>query len=113
MKRDEFLTRVRTAAQTGRAYRVHTRNDVPPNAGYVGGGADLCRRLADEINAVGGIAQVVKSVTEANVALANLLREYAAKRALCWQHPLLDRVGLGPLLESLGIEHLSNEGLSS
>jgi L-lactate dehydrogenase complex protein LldG len=112
MRREEFLKRVRIAARSGRAYRVHVHDDVPPHAGYVGGGTDLCRRLAEEVNAVGGFAQVVKTEAEANDALTTLLREYAAKRALCWQHPLLDRLGLVSLLASLGIEHVSHDELS-
>ena len=112
MQREEFLTRVRTAAHSGRAYRVHAREGVPADAGYVGGGADLCQRMADEVNAVGGFAQVVKTEAEAKDALAALLREYSPKRALCWRHPLLERLGLEAMLAAAGIEHLSYQELS-
>ncbi len=41
MSRESFLSRVRQAAQAGRAFRVHLQ-PVPPDVGYVGATGDLC-----------------------------------------------------------------------
>ena len=112
-QRDEFLAKVRAAAHSGRAYRVHSSGPAPSNAGYVGGGTDLCRRLADEVNAVGGFAQVVMTEAEAADALSALLRAYSARRTLCWRHPLLERIGLDASLAALGIESLSHAELAA
>ena len=53
MSRDAFLTRVRQAAEMGRAYRVHLQ-DVPEDVGYVGVDGDLVQRFAAEVDEVGG-----------------------------------------------------------
>lgn len=102
MERAIFLARVREAAHAGRAYRVATR-DVPPGTGYVGGGDDLCAHFAAEIDAVGGEAVIVNSHEDARAALGELLERYAAKSALCWQHPVLDRIGLPAFLATRDI----------
>ncbi len=59
VNREAFLARVREAAHQGRAYRVHLRDDLPPDAGYVGAGPDILDRLAAEIIGVGGQAHRV------------------------------------------------------
>ena len=105
MSRETFLARVRQAAEIGRAYRVHLK-PVPPDVGYVGAAGDLCQKLAAEIDAVGGQAFIVADLAAARAKLAELLRLAAATSALCWQHPLLDRLDLPELLASQGvIEH--------
>ncbi|MBX3412980.1 MAG: lactate utilization protein [Pirellulales bacterium] len=112
MKREEFLARVRGAAAAGRAYRVHVRDDIPARVGYVGAGPNPAERLAAEMNAVGGFAQLVDSEEAARAALAELLVRYSPKSALCWQHPLLERLGLAALLETHGVEHWSHDLLA-
>ena len=56
--RESFLARVGEAARRGQQYRVHL-NDKPGPVGYVGADADLCAAMAKEVDAVGGIAQIV------------------------------------------------------
>lgn len=102
MSRDAFLARVRQAAEIGRQYRVHI-NPFPPETGYVGVREDLCQRLAAEINAVGGEATLVSSLAAAREHVAKLLMEAHSRSALCWEHALLDRLGLTELLQSRGI----------
>ena len=105
MSRESFLARVRQAAEAGRAYRVHLK-PVPPEAGYVGVAGDLCEKMAAEVDAVGGKAFRVASLAAARDVLAQLLDEAAARSALCWQHELLDRLGLSEFLKSRGVaEH--------
>jgi L-lactate dehydrogenase complex protein LldG len=107
-----FLTRVRAAVAAGRAYRVQTRDDLPPDAGYIGGGDDLCQRLAQEIDAVGGRAHLVADLEAARFSLAKLLEQYQPTSAYCWQHPLLDRIGLAELLAERQIARVDHASLA-
>jgi len=112
MNREEFLSRVRNAAASGRAYRVHVRGDIPAEAGYVGAGPDPAERFAAEANAVGGFAQLVADEAAARAALVELLDRYAPGSAFCWQHPLLDRLGVPALLQRRGIDILTHDVLA-
>jgi L-lactate utilization protein LutC len=97
MSRDTFLARVRQSAQAGRAYRVELR-ELPQDVGYVGASGDLCSTMAAEVNAVGGTAHLVGDWEAARGMLAALLAEHQVRSALCWRHPVLDRLGLPSLL---------------
>lgn len=100
--RDAFLARVRQAAEQGRPYRV----DLKPfddQIGYLGAGDDLVERFAAEVNAVGGQAFVVPDAESARRKLSELLTEPRAASAICWQHPLLDRLRLGELLSAASV----------
>ena len=112
MNRNEFLSRVREAAQQGRAYRVH----VDPGAaekGYVGAcEEDLCAAMATEVDAVGGFAHVVKSDDEARTQLIELLAKYNAQSVLTWQHEVLDRMDLPAVLEEANVTGYDYEKLS-
>lgn len=99
MSRESFLSRVRQAAQAGRAYRVHL-HPVPPDAGYVGVEGDLVTKMAAEVDAVGGKAFIVPDFAAAKTVLSQLLDEAHAKSALCWQHEVLDRMDLTQFLAS-------------
>ncbi|MBI2823702.1 MAG: LUD domain-containing protein [Planctomycetia bacterium] len=103
MNREEFFSRVRSAAAAGRAHQVHIRDDLPADVGYAGAGDDLPARLAAEIVAVGGTAVVVESIDAAREALRNLLVQLKPQAALSWQHPLLERLKLNELLADLGM----------
>jgi len=100
--RDVFLNRVRQAALQGRAHRVHLR-PIPEGVGYLGAGGDLCERLALEVSAVGGQAVVASDLTAARTHLQALLAEAGAQSAVVWQHEVLVRLGLEPLLSAAGI----------
>ena len=102
MDRNAFLERVRQAAQRGRTYRVHL-DDVPDDVGYVGAGTDKCAALAAEVNAVGGEAVVFDHPDEVAGALDQLLNQYKPDSALLWQHPLLDQLEVGGLLDAAGV----------
>ena len=109
--REDFLARVRQAAEQGRPYRVHTR-PVPENTGYIGVDGDLVERFVTEVNAVGGQAFVVADLAAAGRQLHTLLAEAGATSAVAWQHDLLTRLGLADLLASVGVaihdyDHLS------
>ncbi|HVX64471.1 MAG TPA: lactate utilization protein, partial [Pirellulales bacterium] len=112
MSRESFLARVRSAAAAGRAHRVHLRSDLPEHVGYCGAGDDPVERLIQEVNAVGGQAHSAANLAEAAQRLSELLRQYAPRTALCWQHELLDRLGLKALLESMNIARLDYDSLS-
>jgi L-lactate dehydrogenase complex protein LldG len=112
MGREAFLSRVRQAAEIGRAYRVHL-HPVPENIGYVGADGDLCERLAAEIDAVGGEATIVADLAAARAKLLQLLREAETNSALCWRHELLDRLGLAELLDSQNIVRHDYDELAS
>jgi L-lactate dehydrogenase complex protein LldG len=111
MSRESFLARVREAARAGSAYRVHAA-DVPDTAGYCGAGDDPPARLVAEVNAVGGQGRLVADSNAARETLAELLDRYTPTTALCWQHQVLERLNLGELLASKGIERLDYDSLS-
>ena len=98
--REAFLARVRQAAEQGRQYRVHVQ-DVPADIGYVGAGGDLVQRFCEEVTAVGGQVFGVNTVERARDKLRELLVEAKAGSAVCWQHELLKRVGLDPVIAAL------------
>lgn len=110
MSRESFLARVRQAADVGRAYRVHTK-PVPENVGYVGVDGDLCQRLAAEIDAVGGQSYLVNDLDSARTMLHQLLHEAGARSAVCWQHDLLDRLGLQNVLAAPGVKLFDYDNL--
>ena len=109
--RDAFLTRVRDSAAAGRAYRVHLR-PVPDHIGYLGVKEDLVERFAAEVDAVGGQSFIVPDLAAARTALHRLLEEAGARSALCWQHELLDRLGLAETLAAPGVTMHTYETLS-
>jgi len=112
MSRAAFMTRVRDAAAAGRAYRVHVPGNLPARVGYQGAGHDPVARLAAEVTAVGGQAHVVENLDAARAKLAELLDALAPRSALCWRHPLLDRLDLRGLLSACGAKRLDHEALS-
>jgi len=107
MEREKFLARVRTAAATGRAYRVHARHDIPPGAGYVGAGDQPVERLAKEVILSGGQSCIVADDAAALAELARLIAHYQVKIALCWEHPLLARLGLKEFLTERQVVELN------
>ena len=111
MERTAFLQRVREAAELGRAYRVSTRS-LPDDIGYVGAEGDLCEALAVEVLAVGGEVYLVDDLAGAREVVQRLCAEIEAKSALCWQHELLERLGLSELLSSAGIQLVDHAVLS-
>ncbi|WP_254508868.1 LutC/YkgG family protein [Anatilimnocola floriformis] len=108
MSRDSFLARVKQATEQGRAYRIEHQT-LAPEIGYVGVAGDLCEHLASEINAVGGVATLVDSLDQARDVLGAYLAEMQAKSALCWQHLLLDRLGLATFLRERNIAQVDYE----
>ena len=111
MSRESFLSRVRQAAQAGRAYRVHLQ-PVPPEVGYIGAAGDLCDRMAEEVDAVGGKAFRVPDLLAARELLGTLLNEVGAKSSLCWEHDVLRQLGLGEFVATRGVALHSYESLS-
>jgi L-lactate utilization protein LutC len=110
VNREAFLGRVKQAAEQGRAYRVATR-DLPDDIGYVGATGDLCETFAAEAVAVGGEVYVVSDLAAAREVVLRLCREANAQTALCWQHELLDRLGLSQSLADVGIERIDHDSL--
>jgi L-lactate dehydrogenase complex protein LldG len=100
--REAFLARIRQAAEQGRQYCVHLK-PFDDRIGYLGAGDDLVERFAAEVSAVGGQAFIVPDIEAARRQLKELLVEARATSAVCWQHPLLDRLELGELLSAAGI----------
>jgi L-lactate dehydrogenase complex protein LldG len=111
VNREKFLSRIREATAAGRAYRVHLPA-FDSQAGYQGAGADPVACLVAEVNTVGGQAQVVANDEEARTSLRQFFEHYKPRSALCWRHPVLDRVGLAQLLEASGIESIDPQSLS-
>jgi L-lactate dehydrogenase complex protein LldG len=112
MEREAFLARVREAAQAGQLYRVQTEpTERTAGRGNVGG--DLTGRLAQEIEAVGGQAHRVASLSQARTCVAKLLEQYAASSVLCWNDDTLAAMGLRELLTERGIERWDYDRLTA
>jgi L-lactate dehydrogenase complex protein LldG len=111
VKREVFLSRVREAAAAGRAYRVHPSPTRPkPLAGSAPD--DPIARMAREVEASGGHSHVVNDPAGVREILSNLLTQTEARSALCWKHPLLERIGLRELLEERGVELCDYDALA-
>src|SRR5487761_1445305 len=107
MGKEAFLARVREAARVGRAFRVTPPDELSkPLASSPANGGDLPARLAEEIDAVGGHAQLAADWPEASTILAQLLDRYRPKVAMCWQHPALEALGMGALLAERNVQRL-------
>jgi L-lactate dehydrogenase complex protein LldG len=111
MSRESFLARVREAARAGLAYRVHAV-DLPASVGYCGAGDDPPARMVAEVNAVGGQGRLVADWEEARSAVIELVDRYLPASALCWQHPVLEKLGLTELLSARGITQVDFSSLS-
>ena len=110
--REAFLARVRQAAETGRAWRVHV-DAVPENTGYVGARSDdLSEAMAAEVVEVGGFAHRVDSVDTAREQVFDLLDQYRAGSVLLWQHEVLEALDLRCALDDSHIEMYDFERLS-
>lgn len=97
MDRATFLARIRTAAHAGRTYRV-PHVEIPTGTGYVGAAGDWCAHFAREVNAVGGEATIVENDEDACAALRALLVRYGTQSAICWEHPVVERLALPVLI---------------
>jgi len=113
MTRDAFIDRVRTAAAAGRAYCVAPRGEVTDRTGYVGVTGDLVQRFASEVNTVGGHAHVVHDTGGVRRTVLPLLQQYGAHSALCWQHPVLDRIGLNAILAEAHVTAIRHDDLAA
>ncbi len=112
MSREAFLARVRQAAEMGRAYRVQLQ-DVPETIAYVGVQEDLVERFAREVDEVGGQSYIVSDTAGVHATLSRLAEEAGATSALCWQHELLQRVGLAEFLAARGIAQHDHASLAA
>lgn len=109
--RESFLARVRQAVLLGRTYRVAVK-PVPDSAAYVGCPEDRCAAMAKEVTEVGGRAHIANDDEQARRILGQILRAVEPRIALCWRHPLLDRLQLGSILHSMGIQSFDFEQLA-
>jgi len=100
--REAFLKRAQQAAEAGRAHRV-ALPDIDPNAGYTGADGALPLRLGEEVENNGGTAHVVVDHEAAREKVASLLKEHSPQSALCWNHPVLDRLDIAGLLATHAI----------
>jgi L-lactate dehydrogenase complex protein LldG len=112
MSRDSLLARVRQASEMGRAFRIHAQ-PFPEHVGYVGVQEDLVERFAAEVDAVGGQAFVVRDADSVPTTLSRLVEEAGATSALCWQHELLDQIGLASFLRARGIARHDHASLAA
>jgi L-lactate utilization protein LutC len=96
----------------GRAYRVHVR-PVAEHIGYIGASEDLVQRFAAEVDAVGGQSFMAADLEAARRALGQLVYEAGATSAVCWQHEMLDRLGLAEFLQARGIQRHNHASLAA
>lgn len=106
MSRETFLARVRQAAAAGRAYRVHAQPGITPEMGRAAHSVDLVAEFVAEVTKAGGRPVVVRSPAEAQQQLVELFRSYEPRSALCWRHPVLEKLQLAEFLPSHGVERV-------
>lgn len=106
MSRETFLARVRQAAAAGRAYRVHAQPGITPEMGRAAHSVDLVAEFVAEVTKAGGRPVVVHSPAEAQQQLVELFRSYEPRSALCWRHPVLEKLQLAEFLPSHGVERV-------
>ena len=112
MSREAFLKRVQQAAAAGRAYRVSI-GEFPEQTGYVGSEQDVCSAMATQVDAVGGQATIVNDAGEAREALQQIIQRHKVTAALCWQHPVLDRLEVGQFLQAQDVTGYDHDALRS
>ncbi len=100
--REAFLSRVQQAAAQGRQYRPSIAA-IPAAAGYLGASGDLVERFASEATAVGGEVYCAANYADAREQVRRWLMEATARSALCWQHAILDNLGIASILADAGV----------
>ncbi|MGC3969815.1 MAG: lactate utilization protein [Pirellulales bacterium] len=113
MSREVFLKRVREAAAAGRAYRVHPNADVTRAMGRAAHEENLVAEYVTEVSKAGGRPVVVVDRAAAREELQKLFHLYEPRSALCWRHPVLDRLGLAEFLQGQRIERIDAETTSA
>lgn len=113
MTHESFLSRVRTAAAAGRKHRVFADQPLAPLSPHENPSADLVGQMAAEIELVGGRSYMVADADAARSVLAEIIVNAGASKALCWRHPLLQRIGLAALLQERGVTRLDYENLAA
>lgn len=111
MERQAFFARIRQAAESGRRYQVHVP-PVDPQAGYIGGGENPAETLIRQVTLVGGQGQIVPTWDAARSHVRELLTRHGVQNLLCWEHPVLDQLGLAELASERGIQVWSHGNLS-
>lgn len=112
MSRDAFLSHVRRAAAAGRTYRIHARHDITRAMGYADHCDDLVAEYVSEVAKAGGDPVVVASHAAACEEIAGIFRQYEPRSALCWRHPVLDRLRLAEFLARHNVERIDSAELS-
>lgn len=112
MNRDDFLRRVRTAAASGRQYRVHAHESAygkfePASR------AESYARFGAEVTAVGGQFHRTTTDVELGALIRTLVAGDACRQALVWRHESLERHGVYEMLESLDVAWLDAERLEA
>jgi L-lactate dehydrogenase complex protein LldG len=96
--RSTFFATVREAVARGRAHRVAVNPQATHEAAYVGGGDDKVATFLSEWIAVGGHGNRVRGVDAARQFLGEFLTACQPASALCWRHPLLERLEINQML---------------
>jgi L-lactate dehydrogenase complex protein LldG len=112
MNRDAFLARVREAAASGRRYRVHVREGLTHDDGRADTDEDMLTRYVRETAAAGGRVAKVDDWDSARDELDKFFRQYEPRSALCWRHPVLDRLRLPEILAEHGVELVDFEAIA-
>lgn len=60
--------------------------------------------LKKELEALSARFHRVETLEQFGQVLGSILKDHQVKSALCWEHPLLEKLGVGPLLQQAGVE---------
>lgn len=114
MSRDDFLARVRKAADAGRRYRVSSGPPGGSRVGYVGAAPDeIVDRFCSEVTLAGGLVHRLGPHDFVSAALETIVRQHRVRSAVCWSHPLLDDLRFGVALASCGVAPLWPDELAA
>ncbi len=108
MNREQFLAQVRTAAASGRMYRVHPRPHAHGQYDPANEAEAQARFQREVINAGGAFHQLNEGLALRDL-LASLIELHACRTAIVWRHPALERHGVYEMLDELGVTWLDAE----
>ncbi len=103
MDKQAFLKQVARAVSQGKPYRVQT---PPPQAPQrlVLSQQECIERFLSEVEQLGGTAARCRKAKEAAEQVLRWLETHQVQSVLCWEHPVLKRLGLEQALAAQGLE---------
>jgi L-lactate dehydrogenase complex protein LldG len=104
MDESGFLARLRTSLGREEAPLGPLELEVPAETERPSSPEALAKRLARELEEVGGVVHPVSSTEDAGAAVSSILSEHAAKQVVWGETDLLRELDVGSVLKTAGME---------